>query len=107
MGAACTSELPSELKNMPGGGKGTSQMRNALDFYICSQWQLENSNTCADLDLSACILDRQRHVTHRLWILSEEFGVYGVHGGEILHVGQEDVDLDDVVNAASGRIENG
>lgn len=43
----------------------------------------------------------------RLWFLVEDLIIDLVDGGKVGHISQEDVDLDHVVNAASGSVEDG
>ena len=57
-------------------------MRRQLNLDIRAQRQLMHRNTRPN----------------RLRILAENLRIYLVHSGEILHVGQKDVDFDDVVD---------
>lgn len=43
----------------------------------------------------------------RLWFLVEDLIIDHVDGGKISNISQEDVDLDHVVNATSGGVEDG
>ena len=44
--------------------------------------------------------------TYRLWLLGEELIISLVHGGKVVHLGQEDVHLDNIVDAAAGLVED-
>jgi hypothetical protein len=69
----------------------TLLMSRALNLNISSQGQLMNSDTSPA----------------RLRFLVEYFIIDHVDGSKVIHVRQEYVDFDDVVDAASGRIQNG
>lgn len=45
-------------------------------------------------------------IAYRLGVLSEELVVDLVDGGKVLHVVQEDVDLDNILQAASGLLKH-
>ena len=60
-------------------------MGRTLNLHIRPQRQLENGNTGPD----------------RLGRAVEHLVIDGVHSREVLHVGQEDVDLDDLENPIS------
>lgn len=66
-------------------------MSSALDLDVGSQGQLGDGNAGPA----------------RLGLLVEDLVVDLVDGGEVGHVGQEDIDLDAVVDAASGGLEDG
>ena len=65
-------------------------MSRQLNLDIGTKRQLMNSNTSPA----------------RLRLLREEGVVDLVHGGEVLHVGEEDVDFDDVFDAAACCLEH-
>jgi hypothetical protein len=69
----------------------TLLMSGALNLNISSQGQLMNSDTGPA----------------RLRFLVEDFIIDLVDGSKVIDVRQEDVDFDDVVDAASGRVQNG
>ena len=66
-------------------------MRRQLNLDIRAQRQLMHRNTRPN----------------RLRILAENLRIYLVHSGEILHVGQKDVDFDDVVDGWAGGGQDG
>lgn len=66
----------------------TLLMSSALNLHISSQRQLVNSHTGPAW----------------LWLFVEDFIVDQVDSSKISYVGQEDVDLNDVVNAASSGV---
>lgn len=65
-------------------------MRGALNLNISSKRQLVNRNAGPA----------------GFRFLVEDLSIDFVHRGKVLHVRQEDVDFDDVANAASGGIQH-
>jgi len=83
----------------------------ALNFNVSRERQLVGGNTGTGLRQwyrvnSPDQLVRISKIAYRLGVLSEELVVDLVDGGKVLHVVQEDVDLDNILQAASGLLKH-
>jgi hypothetical protein len=65
-------------------------MRRQLNLNIRPQRQLMHSNTRP----------------HRLRLLGKEPIIHLIHGGEVVHIGQKDIDLNNIIDAASCGFED-
>lgn len=68
----------------------TLQRSNALDL------EAEVLGQLGDLDAAAS----------RVLALDEPLGVFGVHLSEVVHVGEEDVDLDDLLHRRASSLDD-
>ena len=68
----------------------TLQRSNALDL------EAEVLGQLGDLDAAAS----------RVLALDEPLGVFGVHLSEVVHVGEEDVDLDDLLHRRTSSLDD-
>ena len=62
-----------------------------------------------ELNLDLCVLRQARDLnrgTSRAGTFGEERGIDGVHGGKVIHVGEEDGCLHDVCHRAAGGFKN-
>lgn len=85
--------------------------RGALDLDIAVQWKLVNGNAGPALARQTCqtgsTFEQATRNSYRFWLPDEELVVDLVHGSKVAHVGEKDVNLDDVLEAAARRIEDG
>jgi hypothetical protein len=94
-------------------------MRNTLDLDVCSERELENryalvfSSVCSFLFLSAhlcailIVKGTETYSPHRLGVRREEFRIHLVDSSEVLHVRQEHLHHDAVIDRATGGLEDG
>lgn len=88
------------------------KISSALDLDITAERQLGNSNASAALHMLVCKLQLFHLVclsvnTYRLGLSGDKLVISLVHGSKVVHGGKEDVHLDNVLEVAASRFEDG
>lgn len=80
----------------------------AFNFNVCTKRKLVDGNACSHLERCQYGGTAIRILpTYWLWLFVEDLVIDSIHSGEVGHVGQENIDLNDIVNAAPSRFKDG